>query len=388
MSTFAGAALLLVLLLLATWAHWRFWQARLCQPDQYDLVVNLPLQDGMRAELRRLQPAQPSDLPPVLMVHGIAIDHHNLDVLPNVSLPRYLQAAGRDVWLLTLRSGLVQRWRDWPKVRFSRMVRHDVPEAVAEVLRRTGQPQLDYLGFSMGGMLAYAALGRTLPESQIRRVVIMGSPAHIVPPLPGLGLLKAWPKALWPWLPIRLPSQLLAPWSERVRTPAQRLVCQPGNMTRGAMQRVAAQASHSISPALLRQLFVWAFAGNGVMSVGGKPVLDELADLAVPVLFVVGKGDRLASPGSVARAFDAWGRNLSRPIRHLIVLGKPHASADYGHLDLAAGRAVVAEVFAPIRDFLRVDEPEQCGDFVPAALLPATRSGLTPYARSPHREAT
>lgn len=387
MSALAGAALLLALLVVATWAHWRFWQAKLCQADSYDLVVDLPLGDGMRAELRRLQPAQPSALPPVLMVHGIAIDHHNLDVLPNVSLPRYLQAAGRDVWLLTLRSGLVQRWRDWPKVRFSRMVRHDIPEAVAEVLRRTGQPQLDYLGFSMGGMLAYASLGRTVPQARVRRVVIMGSPAHIVPPLPGLGLLRVWPKVLWPWLPVRLPSQLLAPWSERVRTPAQSLVCQPGNMTPGAMRRVAAQASHSISPALLRQLFVWAFDGKGVMSIGGERVLDGLADVETPVFFVAGKGDQLASPGSVARAFDAWGRNLTQPVRHLLVLAKPHASADYGHLDLAAGRAVTAEVFVPIRGFLEAADPADHAAFVPPTLLPATRSGLTPYQRPPRGEA-
>lgn len=387
MSTLAAAALLLALLLLATWAHWRFWQARLCQPDKYDLVVDLTLQDGMRAQLRRLQPAQPDTLPPILLVHGIAIDHHNLDVLPQVSLARHLQSAGRDVWLLTLRSGLVQRWRDWPHVRFSRMVRHDVPEAVAEVLRRTGQPQLDYLGFSMGGMLAYAALGRTLPEAQIRRVVIMGSPAHIVPPLPGLSLLKVWPKALWPWLPVRLPSQLLAPWSEWAKTPAQSLVCQPHNMTPGAMRRTAAQAAHSIAPALLKQLFDWAFAGKGVMSLGGQPVLQGLTGLSVPVLFVAGKGDRLASPGSVARAFEAWGCDHPEPVRHILVLGRPHASADYGHLDLAAGRSVVAEVFAPIAAFLSAPNPAAADGFVPPQLLPATRSGHTRYHRPTGREA-
>jgi predicted alpha/beta-fold hydrolase len=153
------------LLVVAGWAHWRFWQSRLALVDHYDEVVDLRLGDGITVQLRRLQPTVPSAEPPVLMVHGIAIDHRNLDVLPTVSLPRHLRAAGRDVWLLTLRSGMGLPRKQWPHIRFSRMVRHDLPEAIAEVLRRTGQSQLDYLGFSMGGMLAYAALGRTVPAA-------------------------------------------------------------------------------------------------------------------------------------------------------------------------------------------------------------------------------
>jgi pimeloyl-ACP methyl ester carboxylesterase len=298
-----------------------------------------------------------------------------------------LRAAGRDVWLLTLRSGMGLPRKQWPHIRFSRMVRHDLPEAIAEVLRRTGQSQLDYIGFSMGGMLAYAALGRTVPLHQVRRVVIQGSPGKVVPPLQVLRLLRWCPKTVWPALPIRLAAQMTAPWSEFLQTPAQRLVCNASNMTPGAIRRVAAQGTHTVSPALQYQLYQWAFPCGGTLMLGGQPVLAGLAEVAVPVLFFAGRGDRLASPGAVAAAFEAWGSNLTAPIRHLVVLDKVHAAADYGHLDLAAGREAAREVFAPIAAFLSAADPADPAGFLPTKLLPACRSGLTPYSRPAKAEA-
>ena len=53
------------------------------------------------------------------------------------------------------------------------MAEHDLPTAVAAILERTDAPQVDYVGFSMGGMLLYASLGHTLPAAQVRRVAIM-----------------------------------------------------------------------------------------------------------------------------------------------------------------------------------------------------------------------
>jgi hypothetical protein len=95
----------------------------------------------------------------------------------------------------------------------------------------------------------------------------------------------------------------------------------------------------------------------------------------------------LASPGAVATAFEAWGSNLTAPIRHLVVLDKVHAAADYGHLDLAAGRDAARDVFAPIAGFLAAADPTDPAGFLPAKLLPACRSGLTPYTRPSRTEA-
>ncbi len=189
MSWWQICLLILAVLALATWAHLKFWVARLTRPTRYDEEHRIAASDGGAFELRRLKPAvSAGELPPVLMVHGIAINHRNLDPDERLSLARQLRDDGRDVWLLTLRCGRPDlSLAETRKAGFEALVRCDVPEAAQEVLRRTGHNQLDYLGFSMGGMLLYASLGRSLPAAWVRKVVIMGSPARVRVIVPGLG---------------------------------------------------------------------------------------------------------------------------------------------------------------------------------------------------------
>ena len=41
--------------------------------------------------------------PPVVLVHGMGVTHHNFDYRPDVSLAHSLQQAGFDVWVPALR---------------------------------------------------------------------------------------------------------------------------------------------------------------------------------------------------------------------------------------------------------------------------------------------
>ncbi len=130
--------------------HLGFWRKRLFSALPYAEEHRIPTEDGAHFELRRLPCETPDpEKPPVLLVHGLGANHRNHDAWEGASLARYLAARGSDVWLLTLRSGLP---RGIPSrlVRFAAMVQHDVPQAVAEVRRRTGADAIDYVGFSMG----------------------------------------------------------------------------------------------------------------------------------------------------------------------------------------------------------------------------------------------
>ncbi len=181
---FAVATIVLVLGL--TLAHVRFWVARLGMPLEYSLHEQLRCGDGAIVELRRVPipdgvPRAP--LPPVLLVHGLAANHRNQDLHPDYSLARHLAGLGRDVWLPTLRCGLPLPWPGH-RIRFEAMARNDLPLVIDEVLARTGARQIDYVGFSMGGMLLYAVLDATVPRARFRRVVTVGSPAEVRPRLP------------------------------------------------------------------------------------------------------------------------------------------------------------------------------------------------------------
>src|SRR5687768_11595496 len=87
------------------WAHHAYWTRRLRVVTDYAELHRLATEDGSAIELRRLRSNAESELPPVVLVHGLATSHRNHDVDPDFSLARYLEAQGRDVWLVTLRSG-------------------------------------------------------------------------------------------------------------------------------------------------------------------------------------------------------------------------------------------------------------------------------------------
>lgn len=343
---------LLVALGVASFAHYAFWTRRYEIPMAYALSLRLPTEDGAAIEVHRL-PGEPTPgLPPVLLVHGVGIDHRNNDMLPQASLARHLRAAGRDVWLLRLRSGGMKRvFHDAKKVRFRAMARHDLPLGIRTVLEHTGAAQLDYVGFSMGGMLFYAAAGAHLVDPQyVRRVVIIGSPARVGHYVPLRQWLARIPAPFVPPLPLRLVSRMVAFASEWMTTPIHHLVYNPHNVERD----LAGPALMTVEdiPGPLNVDFL-SFIRRGIVHLEGKDVLEGLRDVGLPALFFAGARDRLAPPESVRIAFDAWGARVPGVDKRFVLLARSEgASADYGHGDLAIGKRVVDEVYEPIRNFL------------------------------------
>ncbi len=346
-------------LALLTWAHVRFWRKRLSQPLGYDETHRLATDDGSAIELRRLLPrGSVSEAPPVLIIHGLAINERNCDVTAERSFARHLAAAGRDVWLLTLRSGRTDfAPGERGKVSFTAMARFDVPLAVRTVRAATAAPQLDLVGFSMGGMLLYAALDRTVAVAEVRRVLIFGSPGKIGIPLWPFSKLRGLPDWLAPAMPYRFLAGLVAPWAEAIITPLHHITYNPANAPRGDAQSVLVDAMRDVPWSLHREFARWAMA-DGQIRVDGDVVLDALRTVDLPVCFFAGAADRLAPPASVRRAFEAWGAGLPAVDKTFVLLGRATGCRhDYGHGDLMFGSSVIAEVFEPARAFLDQTRP-------------------------------
>jgi pimeloyl-ACP methyl ester carboxylesterase len=353
----------LVVLVVATVAHLRFWTARLTLPMAYASEEELATPDGARFVLRRVpRPASAPALeaPPVLLVHGLGVNHRNQDLTEQSSLARHLAALGRDVWLLTLRSGLVARSSaERRRVRFDAMVDHDVPLAVAGVLSRTGAEALDYVGFSMGGMLLYAALGRTVPAASVRRVVIFGSPGEVRVAAPIRALVRLLPRALVPAFHFRFLSRLFAFASEWFGATPFHVSVNARNLPRGITRTALVNIVEDVPGPLNADFAAFASAG-GPIRAKGEPALDGLARLDVPVLFFAGAGDKIAPAPTVRVAFDAWARERPETPKRFVVLGRAHGHReDYGHGDMAIGTHVVEEIFPSLVAFLAAEPVER-----------------------------
>lgn len=348
--TLAVAVLSLVL-----FGHVEYWVDRLRLPLPYAREERIVCPDGVHVELRRVplpEGVSAVALPPVLLVHGVAANHRNQDLHPDYSLARFLAALGRDVWLLTLRSAEpgVLPGHD---VHFASMAENDVPAAVRTILAQTGAPALDYVGFSMGGMLAYAVLDRSVPRRSIRRVVTVGSPAEMRPKLPVPRVLRHVPSWLVPRVPFRALARIFAFAGEWFTTPWHAWVLNPKNVADGITRLALVDCIEDIPAGLLYDFMIWS-TGDGTVRVEGESILARLPQMDMPALFVAGSADALAPPSEVRHAFEAWGSARgAEGDKSMLVLGRDYGShEDYGHGDLALGVHVGVELFPPIARFL------------------------------------
>jgi polyhydroxyalkanoate synthase len=329
--------------------HYRHWVRRLSVEMEYVLTERIETPDGAVIELRRL-PFGVTSGPPVLCVHGIGIDHRNNDAVPAASLARFLAEQGRDVWLLTLRTGI-----EWPTskqkrlMRFEAMARHDLPLAIEAVRSRTSAKAIDYVGFSMGGMLLYAALGATIPVEAIRRVVIIGSPGKVLVPRI-VAFLARTPRLLVPTLPLRIPSRMIAFMADALHTPIHHIVLNPKNVERG----VAPQTLMTIRdiPGALMADFAAFLADGGRVRFDGDDVLDRIRRHGHPALFFAGGADNIAPVAAVTAAYEAWGCDAEACEKRLVILDHATVGANYGHGDLAIGRTARRDIFEPVLAFL------------------------------------
>jgi polyhydroxyalkanoate synthase len=344
--------------LLLWWLHLWFWRRRLEVARDYALEEDIVLPDGGVITLRRL-PAPSHASPtregadlPLLMVHGLAMNHRNHDACDQTSFARFMRQRGRDVWLLTLRSGRSRPSLFGPKhCHFDAMVQHDIPIAVQTILARTGKARLDYVGFSMGGMLLFGSLDRTLDSRLIRRAALIGSPAQLQPLSP-FAPSRYLPLRLTLSVPMRLIMRTWAFAPRFVSRVLWRRLYNADNIERAIERRMLWNVWEDIPGRLAADFVRWS-RGGGEFVVLGKPVLPGLTRVAVPACFFAGSADRLAPVWSVRAGYETWGCALPNPNKQLVVLGREHgARADYGHCDLIFGRYAREEVFEPAARFL------------------------------------
>lgn len=354
--------LLVVLGLLAfaflTWAHCAFWRARFAPSDRPDELHMVRTEDGWDIQLRRYLPRGegPRFEEPVVLCHGLGANNYNVDWDPPYGIAQFLAEAGRDCWVITLRghggssrpsrrNGL--RWG----FSFDDHLRHDVVAALECVVAKTGAERVQWVGHSMGGMLAFA-LGGTPHERHLAGgVVALGSPASFADQtyLRWLTRLGVWlagrTRVRQRWL-----TRMIAPFMGWIDLPFSELAIAPKSMEGKVIRRLQAWAFEDISAGVARQFHDWV-VNDAFRSLDHEVDYQErMRAHRAPFLLVAATEDRLAPPACVQRAFGTLGSEE----KTLRVVGKAQGqSVDYGHGDLLLGRAAPGEIYPMVETWLR-----------------------------------
>jgi len=353
--------LTLAALLLAGWAHLVFWRWRLAAPGQEDERLEARTADGWRLFLGRRRPRGEPRGPPVLLIHGIAMNRLALDFgVERLSLAAHLSAAGLDCFALDLRghggsrrrrgdsgggdsgaeatgtrSGAAPEARpDWNLDDYLGL---DVPAAMDAVKAATGEPRVLLVGHSQGALLALAAAGRY--PARVAGVVALAPPirftAHAQAHLRVLLALAATGLT-------RIGAQMLAPFAGLWSPRAAALSIQPAEMDGPVLRRLMANVIEDLPRGVVAQFETFIRHDRCGSLDGREDWRCLLSESRAPALFVAAPEDGLATPGIVREACGLWAGE-----KELLVLPD-----GIGHTDMLLGRRAPEALFGPVREWL------------------------------------
>lgn len=339
MSTSAAVALALLALAVLAALHHVFWTWKLAAPTHEDDVVQARTRDGWTLYLGRHRPKGEARLPPVLLVHGIAMNRQAFDFgVERYSIARFLSLAGLDCFTLDLRGHGRSRRGPGRRWNLDTYLNEDLPAALEAIRAATGAEKVLYVGHSQGAILGMAACA--LHRERIAGLVSLAGPAHF-DAQPRLRKLVAL-RHLGLGRGLRELARMVAPLSGFWHPSPLELSVNVRNMERPVYRRMLANAIEDLQPGVLEQ-FAAFIREDSFRSMDGRVDYRALLPTCTqPALFVSAERDGLAPPSVVEAAFRAWGG----PKRHW------RCGRDYGHADVLLGRNAPEVVFPAIREFL------------------------------------
>jgi pimeloyl-ACP methyl ester carboxylesterase len=384
-------------------------------------MVAVQTRDGWTLVAHHYAPAAPppAGSMPVILCHGLSYNASFWDLDPGASLPKYLASKGWDVWVVDLRgSGYSQKWV-WkidqapeqliggairrltrnkitptgyatidPKYANWNLDQHiafDVPAFVQLVRKRTGAPQVAWIGHSMGGIVALCHLAR-YGNPGIGKLVTVGSQVTM-------------PDA-------QIPLQFL---SEMIQTRTEQMA---GQLSGEQLLAESKTSMHNlffnqanVNPSIYEALGTWAtdVPAIGVMQqyqeLGMKGELWDakkqfnyaraIGKIQVPILIATGAGDQFAPPVVQKYLYD----HIGSTDKQALVIGRRQGFAvDAGHDDALVGLNSRRQVYPVIETWLLRPNagttPAQAASETAggAPRSAAARSATTPAVVNPRRE--
>ena len=293
--------------------------------------------------------------PPVVLVHGVSSNHRFWDVQPGASLADHLAGAGYDVWNLDLRGhgdalkdgrGRKQR-PDWDIDDYGKQ---DLPAAFAHVRSRTGAERVHYVGHSMGGMVLAVYLA-TEGDAELASAVVVASPLDFREPDLVLRVLLAGGHVVGPIrrLPTPMGAKGLALFRRELPGQTDAMLHNPANFDRKVEGAMLRSVVSPMTRGEIRQFSRMAAEADFRSADGETIWRHDLIDVTLPMFFVAGRMDRVATPERVLAFHDAVG---SEDKAFVVVSEANGFSGDYGHLDACCARQANTEVWPMIELWL------------------------------------
>ena len=371
-------------------------KGKLAAPVQHTTVTA----DGWALSLLHYQPASdPGPRLPVILCHGLSYNATFWDLADEVSLAKFLQQAGYDVWVPSLRGA---GWSTKPPLSRLRQlfrgdlrtaggvftsagrgalklnwnvddhVRGDIPAILNFVAEKTGRKKAFWVGHSMGGMVLVAHLAGRADEDRLAGFVALGVPVFIIPPLSEPLKMMAESRGAFELSNVvvstNLPAVLGAIGGGKLASPIDVLFYNPANVSPDVVRRLNIAGTDDISPGQLAQLVDMVSTGSFRSADGKTDHTAALGRMTVPALFCAGTVDNLATVGAVKKLYHQWGAK-EKSFRLFGVVNAQRS--DYGHDDLVIGRRARLEVYPVIRRWL----DDRCG-IKPRLELPLPLAGV------------
>lgn len=291
---------------------------------------------------------------PVILCHGIAQNKYAMDLDEFHSLAVYLKVRGFPVFVVSLRGAGLSYYKGIKKrahyFTFDDYVLYDAPAIIRKVIELTEAPAVNWIGFSMGGMIGYAISGLGLPESKkIQSLISLGSPGkadYINSKIIQQIIYHPWIGKLFP---IKSGSRMVSPIGRIIPTPIDKFLYNPQNTKKRTIQYLLANCIEPINQGVIDEFTSWAKYKKEVSIDKTIDYRKNLERIKIPTLLFAGSIDHIAPPPQVRFVYE----KISSPIKKFVIAGKRYGfKEDYGHLCLTVGEYAPEEIFPLILNWL------------------------------------